>query len=242
MVFKGFKDENGNVIPVQGAGTVYNEEKNSLALGDGTKASGKDQFVFGRNNVEDMEDAFAEIVGGGSTVQKTGFVVGDKATVAITTGNPRRPVENTLVIEYLGLRANNVVPAMLDLTSWATDPEDISSLEADYGEDYYKIKHVWSIVSATSGSYAYFLGPDLALDAQGGSNCWLFTSDAGSGMDCYTKEVTIESGTTRANIRTLDWEGNEKLAGSLTVGTGITIGETSLSQAELIALKALLNT
>lgn len=43
------------------------------------------------------------------------------------------------------------------------------------------------------------------------------------------------------NIRTLDWAGNEKLAGGLTVGTGITIGETSLSEAELIALKALLN-
>lgn len=55
MVFKGFTDVNGNVIPVQGAGMVYNEEKNSLALGTGTSAIGQDQFVFGHKNVPSGE-------------------------------------------------------------------------------------------------------------------------------------------------------------------------------------------
>lgn len=62
MIFKGFTDEYGNVIPVQGAGTVYNEELNSLALGKDTVAIGKNQLVFGRGNVEDANKV--EIVGG----------------------------------------------------------------------------------------------------------------------------------------------------------------------------------
>lgn len=46
----------------------------------------------------------------------------------------------------------------------------------------------------------------------------------------------------RSNARTLDWEGNEWLAGGLTVNqNGITIGSTTLTEADLIALLDLLN-
>lgn len=47
---------------------------------------------------------------------------------------------------------------------------------------------------------------------------------------------------TRSNARTLDWNGNETLAGGLTVGaTGITIGNTTITEVQLQALLALLN-
>lgn len=46
----------------------------------------------------------------------------------------------------------------------------------------------------------------------------------------------------RSNARTLDWDGNEVLAGGLTVGAaGITIGRTTITEAQLTALLALLN-
>ena len=42
----------------------------------------------------------------------------------------------------------------------------------------------------------------------------------------------------RSNVRTLDWSGNEKLAGSLTLGMG-TANETTITAAQLSALLAL---
>lgn len=45
----------------------------------------------------------------------------------------------------------------------------------------------------------------------------------------------------RSNARTLDWSGNEVLSGTLTA-TGITIGSTSVTEAQLQSLLALLNT
>ena len=44
----------------------------------------------------------------------------------------------------------------------------------------------------------------------------------------------------RSNARTLDWNGNEKIAGSLTLGMG-TSGEITITAAQLTALLALLN-
>jgi hypothetical protein len=49
-IIKSFTDENGQEVLVQGAGTDYNPELNSLAIGEGTSAIGEDQFVFGRHN------------------------------------------------------------------------------------------------------------------------------------------------------------------------------------------------
>lgn len=46
----------------------------------------------------------------------------------------------------------------------------------------------------------------------------------------------------RSNARTLDWEGNEVLAGGLTLGGGLTIGSTAITEAQLQGLLALLNT
>lgn len=44
----------------------------------------------------------------------------------------------------------------------------------------------------------------------------------------------------RSNARTLDWSGNEVLAGTLTCNTSITIGSTTITEAQLIALLAML--
>lgn len=45
----------------------------------------------------------------------------------------------------------------------------------------------------------------------------------------------------KSNARTLDWDGNEVLAGGLTVGAaGITIGSTTITEAQLISLLSLI--
>lgn len=49
-----------------------------------------------------------------------------------------------------------------------------------------------------------------------------------------------ETEDTRSNARTLDWSGNEQLAGSLTLGMG-TADEVTVTAAKLKALIALLN-
>jgi hypothetical protein len=49
-IIKSFTDENGQEVLVQGAGTNYDADLNSLAIGEGTSAIGEDQFVFGRHN------------------------------------------------------------------------------------------------------------------------------------------------------------------------------------------------
>lgn len=46
---------------------------------------------------------------------------------------------------------------------------------------------------------------------------------------------------TRSNARTLDWNGNEWLAGGLTTTGAITIGSTTLTEMQLQSLLALLS-
>lgn len=59
----------------------------------------------------------------------------------------------------------------------------------------------------------------------------------------YVEIVGNGTNSASSNARTLDWDGNEWLAGGLTVASGktITIGSTSITEAQLIALLALLN-
>lgn len=49
-----------------------------------------------------------------------------------------------------------------------------------------------------------------------------------------------EDSSHKSNARTLDWEGNEVLAGGLTTGGSITIGNTTITEGQLQALLALL--
>lgn len=72
-IIKGFVDKAGNRVEVEGAGTDYNEGKNSVAIGNGTTAVGEDQFVFGRRNAPAANKA--EVVGGGAVYQLGDIIV-----------------------------------------------------------------------------------------------------------------------------------------------------------------------
>lgn len=176
-------------------------------------------------------------------VSHDGFHVGDKAIVSITRGNPGKPVEKVLHIEYRGLRSSGVdgYDALTYIPSGLTPEEEAAmrqSYEEAFGEDYYTIKHVWKVTGESS--ITHFLGPDNALDAQGGSKAWTWKTGAG-GDECFTKGAEIEQTEEKKNIRTLDWEGNEKLAGGLEIGGTLKIGSTTVTEAQLIALLELLD-
>lgn len=76
-IIKSFTDENGQEVLVQGAGTDYNPELNSFAIGEGTVTAGEDQFVFGRYNEQDSDKA--EIVGGGQP-----FIIKEEVELGVT--------------------------------------------------------------------------------------------------------------------------------------------------------------
>ena len=66
------------------------------------------------------------------------------------------------------------------------------------------------------------------------SNRGTYVEIVGNGIKGDTRE-------SRSNARTLDWDGNEVLAGGLTVGAaGITIGSTTITEAQLQALLAMI--
>lgn len=64
------------------------------------------------------------------------------------------------------------------------------------------------------------------------------SSATASNRGNYVEIVGNGTEYTRSNARTLDWSGNEKLAGSLTLGIG-TADETTITATELASLKAL---
>ena len=66
------------------------------------------------------------------------------------------------------------------------------------------------------------------------------TSNTGQWEGTYVEIVGDGTYSTPSNARTLDWSGNEKIAGSLTLGLG-TANEVTISPTQLAALLALLN-
>lgn len=65
-------------------------------------------------------------------------------------------------------------------------------------------------------------------------------SERGTYVEIVGNGKSNDTSTTRSNARTLDWSGNESLAGSLTLGMG-TEDEVTVTAAQLKALIALLN-
>ena len=85
-----------------------------------------------------------------------------------------------------------------------------------------------------NGKYQHVSGKYNIADSGTAANSWngTYAEIIGNGT----------SNSNRSNARTLDWNGNEVLTGGLTVGAaGITIGNTTITEAQLTALLGLLN-
>lgn len=237
MIFTGLKDENGNIIPVQGAGTVYDEQKNSLALGNGTSAIGQDQLVFGRYNEEDANKV--EIVGGGEAEGgEVSLQIGDlidsvfyrnyahvKIWYAGTSGDDLRTCISTLY----GIPESNI--SMVEpFTHLDIEVDFVLLLIQSSGRLCYAVHCTDGNWYDTSSYISYdnsvnFPSAEQIDTTKQVRMVWPANREAGVNFPMnvaskfpaiydYYKGVQI----TPANIRTLDWNGHEHLAGSLAIG------------------------
>ena len=102
----------------------------------------------------------------------------------------------------------------------------------------------WYTTASGSSSHAegdYTIANHHAQHVFGAYNIEDPSTDTIYRRGTYVEIVGNGTNTNRSNARTLDWSGNEVLSGTLTA-TGITIGSTSVTEAQLQSLLALLNT
>lgn len=249
MVFKGFTDENGNVIPVQGAGTVYNEEKNSLALGKDTSAIGYDQFVFGRGNVENSDKV--EIVGGGMGVMfellqriNIGYEFpyeipnfSDGVRLFKKWGNTLAEARANTAISYkpsktilnidLGIVVEQGQPSI------SINESDIAFVLCEYLPPEVVIGGLERMHIICKDGFWY--KTEGVINHEGGrANEITFQK--------FNKLHNIKNVTNLKNIRTLDWEGTQWNAGDITCddGNGNTISMRDLL-SRIAALEAAVN-
>lgn len=211
MVYKGLLDENGVVCPVQGAGTTYNEELNSLAIGKGTSAIGVDQFVFGRSNKEDSNKV--EIVGGGTFI--------DIPILDITSALIVEKNEHSTEY-YIG----GGFDAINDFLLGKQAKLEVEELPLDY-----TISDIWLYNMREYDGYirGYGLVMKDGVTLSGNNISY---KPWGSDNKRYENNVTIFHRFTVGkkiekinsivprSIRTLDWDGNQWNAGDLTCDDG----------------------
>lgn len=106
--------------------------------------------------------------------------------------------------------------------------------------------HAEGDTTTAQGSASHAEGLGTIASGSGTHAFGSFNEDLNSTAQPYEKGTYVEivgngtSGMNRSNARVLDWTGNEKIAGSLTLGMG-TANEVTLTPAQLTALLALLN-
>lgn len=105
--------------------------------------------------------------------------------------------------------------------------------------------HAEGDTTTAQGTASHAEGLGTIASGSGTHTFGSFNEDLNSAAKPYEKGTYVEivgngaSGTNRSNARVLDWSGNEKIAGSLTLGMG-TADEVTLTPAQLTALLALL--
>lgn len=235
------KDENGVEHLVQGAGTVYNEEHNSLAFGKGTSAIGQDQFVFGKYNIPDTDKA--EIVGGGTEEEDApSLQIGELIDSSFYPGHSRYR------IWYAGTTIENLRECISLLYGTPIsniqliEPRDMLNVDIDFVLLCTpSTNRLLYSVHSTDGNWYEADGYILYNDS--------VNFPSSEDIDT-TKEITIVKPTRlggyltpyytniyntykpkpsilHKNIRTLDWSGNEVLKNSLDVN-GVRIGNHPL--------------
>lgn len=217
MIFTGLKSPKGEIIPVQAAGMIYNENVNSIALGHGTSAIGKDQFVFGRYNVEDANKA--EIVGGGS-------VTADYSSEFDIVLKDMPGSMRNRVFHLKAIRTND----SFSIKKSGNDVYKVTAIAEQIAAGTYSFVHNGQTVTNTeyfgAGDYiqvdsnALAEGAVVELDHK-------FAPLPGSGVgdDAWVSPSLVvdeieATGIARKNIRTLEWDGTQWNAGDITCDDG----------------------
>ena len=223
--------------------------EDSIAIGYNTRATGYSSGAIGFQAKATAHDAFAT----GSNTNATGtssFAAGSHTTasgaVATTFGiggvasGPESVAEGyyTTASGYQAhvMGSNTIAKGGQSLVFGAYNVADTYPWDEWVSGTSYSVgDYVKKTVNGIADGY-------VCKEANDDVN---FTS---SKWDYTTKMNYLEivgngvSGNARSNARTLDWNGNETLAGSLTVGSaGLTIGSTTITEAQLQALLEMLN-
>jgi hypothetical protein len=226
MIFEGFTDPNGNLIPIQGAGILYNEEKNSIALGKDTVATGQDQFVFGRKNIEDPNKV--EVVGGGLLINSSyKFTYWETTTgyshIIFKIGDTKADLEY-----YLSKRFNRPIA----INGWSND---IKGVFLDHNSSFLALYFDVSNSEWTAGDTTLYLAysngsvPNVIQFEDATEYSIIASTSAGSApgdtyMEMYklyyAPEYIKNATLVPANLRTLDWQGNQWNAGDITCDDG----------------------
>lgn len=228
-IIKSFTDENGQEVLIQGAGTDYNPELNSLAIGEGTVAVGEDQFVFGRYNTSETDKV--EIVGAGYQEQFQAYDLGEQCAGHTATWSRvyygGKNIEE--LVQAFKVMYNNCEVTFEVLTSLPDDIVTFLILERDRVSEgkisaslYFRTSdgtwYDFSIAYLGLNTYTAYIKEEIT-SVQVRFAPGIITSST-AWEDIYQKLIkTIHNG---KNIRTLDWEGNEVLAGELTATKVIT--------------------
>jgi hypothetical protein len=236
MIFTGFTDVNGNVIPVQGAGTVYNEEKNSLALGKDTVAIGQDQLVFGRKNVQDANKV--EVVGGGAIgstwrdvlvnmAVNESIIIHDPHT-SISIYESSEEMEGNVVFTKIASGGKTAIETALTQHFGETIKFDSFYSDSKYSEG--------NVFKCSVNNLIYVITADDTWAHK--SSLYHYVFNLRSGVKTITAvniAVSVDNSldrnaTSSLNIRTLDWQGNQWNAGDITCddGNGNTISMRDL--------------
>jgi hypothetical protein len=215
-IAKGLIDKSGNSTLIQGAGTTYNEGLNSIAIGEGTVAAGVNQFVFGKYNK--TEDNKVEVVGAGTKAVK--LLPSDVDKFA------RTPIGTEVTINWIGdiwynnatitilaktlEEFNEIVEDTVEVESYHSEVEEVlffgilTSINVDIMKYWYFYRH-------KSTQEIKVMYTNIGYINQVPKR-YVFTAGYGG---YPISSITTHTPTDLKNIRTLDWEGNQMLAGKL---------------------------
>ena len=224
--------------------------ENSVAMGNDSEASGEGSIAIGYTNKATGDDSVAiggecqtsgqhsvaigygcvaENYGGVAigeycrTIQSGRFAAGNEALAgqseAIAIGNGVRNYSPSSFV----FGKFNKPGAASHYPSWTG------------GKEYWKGDCVKRYISGTGNKY-YICKQDNS-DSTFNDSKWDEVTDTTDYAEIVGNGT---SGTNRSNARTLDWSGNEEIAGTFKCATSITIGSTTITEAQLIALLAML--
>ena len=221
--------------------------KASHAEGSGTTASGAYCHAEGLGTTASGDDSHAE----GSDTTASGFSSHAEGNVTIASGSASHAEGNgtTASMAYSHAEGNGTTASGDDSHAEGSDTTasgDDSHAEGSGTTASSACCHAEGWYTTASGFSSHAEGDSTianhnAQHVFGAYNIEDPSTDTTSRRGTYIEIVGNGTNNNRSNARTLDWSGNEVLSGTLTA-TGITIGSTSVTEAQLQSLLALLNT
>lgn len=212
---KGDPGDGSYVIAGQKSGTTLGSK--ATAEGNNTTASGKYSHGEGNGTIASGQSSHTE--GQGTTASQSYAHAEGQGTTASGSASHA---------EGAGTQATANNAHAEGTTTKASGASSHAEGAGTVAAGYY---------SHASGSGTYAAGQSTFVFGEYNEYSTTTANERGQ----YVEIVGNGTSETRSNARTLDWNGNEVLSGDLTVNNSITIGSTTITEAQLIQLLTLLN-